>query len=762
MVMVFSMVPTSVWAEGTQPRAAHTHKVCKGTTACADCAHTDVTYEPLTDVSQLSTTSGNYYLTEDLYLDAQIDIGQGLDIKLCLNGFNIKAKDAATSVRFFNVNRSDIKLTVSNCEAKQNDSNGQHGVLTGAKKCVMFAGNNAANAKIAFYNVIVDNSTGMESNVAKTSTNAVVQMNNNASLEAVGCDFTNNYSDTSGSTIRLYSTGTAKLVGCNLTGNRGRYGYALRADNGSVILTDTVIEGNYSTDATVESGAVQISPEGKNTVNFTVDGQTKIYGNSNKTTADGTGAARDLFLKQATKQPKVKIGAKGLADNAKIGVYLSGADRLVNDPYITDALDGKDYTKNFAANNAGYQIVAESETEGKKLVMREAAAEGHPHKVCKGVANCADCEHTNVTYEPLTDVSKLSTTSGNYYLTEDLVLTSQINIAANLDIKLCLNGFNIRAASGKNIRFFNVNNNNVKLTVSNCGEKKNEAGVQNGVVTGAKDTIMFAGNNSTGSQIAFYNVIFDNNTGVGAAGTGSNSTMQLNSTASLTAVGCDFTNNYSNTAGVVRLYGAGAVDLVGCTLTGNRGKYGYALRADNGSVNLTDTVIENNYSSDSTIDSGAVQISPAGNSTVNFTVNGQTKIQSNSNKTTADGTGVARNLYLKQATKQAKVTVGTLNGEAKIGVTLQAERLTAEDTRYFSNDLADKNPAGFFTSDNDAYVVVRKAGKLFLDSRTNAHEHELCYVANGCACGNQDDLIFSPWGDTDAEKTSLPNRVTTI
>lgn len=73
----------------------HTHPVC-GATYTDGGNHADnLTWEPVTatNINTKLKTSGNYYLAEDIQLNAQIDITtQDANVHLCLNGHVLKAK----------------------------------------------------------------------------------------------------------------------------------------------------------------------------------------------------------------------------------------------------------------------------------------------------------------------------------------------------------------------------------------------------------------------------------------------------------------------------------------------------------------------------------------------------------------------------------------------------------------------------------------------------------------------------------------------
>ena len=745
VMLVVSAFPVGVFAEGSTtpaPQTEHTHKVCNGSELCDGCTHEEVEYaipwgDSADEVGKLPTASGNYYLTNDLVLTRPASNNSsnanlataGVEINICLNGHNIRAK-SGNSVRFFNINAKDVKLTITNCGAKKIGGTEESGTISGAKECVVFVNNsNGANVKVELYNV------ALHSNAVTGSNAGAIQLQKTASLKAVDCIFQDNSSTGGTGAIRLYSTGTLELVGCTVTGNRGMYGYALRADKGSVSLTDTVIEDNYAVDATVDTGAVHISPEGSsNVVNFTVQGLTKIQNNSNKTAVDGTGAARDLFLKNATKQAKVKIGAKDLAKDAKIGVYLPEADRLVNDPFITDALGGKIYTKNFTANNAGYQIFTESD----KLVMKEAVVVGHTHKVCNGDADCLGCTHTDVTYEPWGDNPGEETSlpaSGNYYLTKDVTLSAQRNVDG-ATLNLCLNGFDIKTKDGVSIRHFWLKNS-AKLNISNCSADE-------GIITGGKASAIMT-ENAGSCGVELYNVVFEGNCYAGGGG----GALMLQGSATLKAVSCVFRNNTgSSSAGAIRVYNKSAATLIGCELKNNSAATMSAIRQDGGSLTLIDTVIENNTNTTKgQYNYGAVY---AANGGCTFTVKGQTRIVNNKN-----GDGIDSNVWFQHTDgNQAVITVDGLTGEAMIGVTLQSSRMSAAGGNVITAKLGGVNPVAFFSSDNADYIPVMKDDVVILGSAAQyQHKHKLC---TDSACAEHTDVVFQPWGDNPGEETTLP------
>lgn len=70
-----------------------------------------------------------------------------------------------------------------------------------------------------------------------------------------------------------------------------------------------------------------------------------------------------------------------------------------------------------------------------------AAPDDHSHKVCND-AGCSD-NHSDITWEEWTSDNSLPQTTGNFYLTKDIVLDDEWEPAEG-DVKLCLNGKSIR------------------------------------------------------------------------------------------------------------------------------------------------------------------------------------------------------------------------------------------------------------------------------------------------------------------------------
>ena len=113
------------------------------------------------------------------------------------------------------------------------------------------------------------------------------------------------------------------------------------------------------------------------------------------------------------------------------------------------------------------------------LAVCAGAEEAHPHNgdhcVCGGSA-VGNHDHVceNITWKPMptstTDLSKLA--SGNYYLTQDLVITS-ITSTTNLKITICLNGYDITTET---TAVFGVMKAGCVINFCDCSGVQNEDG----------------------------------------------------------------------------------------------------------------------------------------------------------------------------------------------------------------------------------------------------------------------------------------------
>lgn len=769
IVMVVSVLPLGVWAEGSgtpvpqaetvmpqgEMAAQHTQYAIQQPHAHADTAGVDdhicehCVAKGLTgDAAKpkwiawsgttLPKTTGHYYITGNLtnMTKAQIDTGSE-DIVICLNGKTLTAKDWNNFYQLGGAN----KVTVLDCTAHEENGTYVAGKLSGAtQSTVMFAYKKNLTASFTMYDGIITNSTRKESTGIKNG--GAIAMQGGCTVNLYGGEISNCRAN-NGAAIFIQNTAatlnidgaviknnTAITSGSAIYGNTDTW---TGAGNNTISIKNTVITDNDTeTAGDTGLGAIYVNNANQDDASLTFGGNCQITGNTDK-----DGAEYNLFLHNSAGK-QMKFAVDGLSKDAKIGVRVA-ADRLTATDGLTISKTlSADCSGNFQCNNTTHEVAYENNA----LVLKTKP--GHIHKVCDGDDACADCTHTDVTYEPWgeNDTERTSLPdSGSYYLTHDVTLSAQKNMNGG-ELNLCLNGYSVKAASGKSIRFVELQNN-AKLRVSNCDDTKESK------ITGARDGAIFVKSSGNASAaIELYNITMEDNTRYSGGGA-----VMTQNGCSLVAVSCKFYNNRSanNGGGAIRQYSNSTMKLVGCTFERNDAPMGSALRLDRGSSTLIDTVIENNTTTAANGGLGAVYFYAEANPT-NVVIAGETRIVNNN----VDGAGVANNLYLRDKTAgQPVLTLDGLSGNAKIGITMESTRLAVVDNRYFTGDLGEADPSGYFASDNTQYMVIRKAGKLVLDETANAHEHSLCRTTD-CTCANHGDVVFMPWGETEAEQKSLP------
>ena len=711
VVMVISVLPVGVWAEGngSNTRAAHTHKVCNGSALCDGCSHTDVTYEAWSSPTSLPT-SGNYYLTGNVEISAQTDLSGALN--LCLNGHTVSVKSGVNCRHFWLKDGANLKIT--NCST-------QDGILTGANGASIM-NQYGKKATVELYNVVMKNNRYTGS----TSGGGAIMMQGTTTVKLVGCKLLENKA-AQGAVIRNHRPNSSvTLIGCEVKDNTADAISAIRLDDVCTLtLIDTVIEGNKTTKTGDESlGAIYATKAGATIV---VAGKTKITGNT-----DGADKAANLFLQKNDdgSLPLLTVGEKGLDKDAKIAVCLEN-ERLSSDGLTVSKALGTATAaaSNFAVDNEGYI----AKIEGGVVVA--AKDSGHIHKLCSGDTACAACAHTDVTFLPWGEGEGEATklpASGNYYLTKDVTLSAQRNVDGTT-LNLCLNGFDIKTADGSSIRHFWVKNSG-KLNICNCSDEE-------GVITGGKASAIMT-ENAGSCGVELYNIVFEGNCYTGGGG----GAVMVQGSTTLKAVSCVFRNNTgSSSGGALRVYNQSNATLIGCEFKNNSAASMSAIRQDGGSLTLIDTVIENNTNTTKgQYNYGAVY---AQNGSCTFTVKGQTRIVNNKN-----GDGNESNVWFQNTSgNQAVITVDGLSGNAMIGVTLQNSRMSATGGNVITKKLGGANPVAYFISDNAAYLPVIKDDAVILDNAEKYdHKHNIC-ADNTCA--DHTSVTFNPWESSN----SLPN-----
>ena len=461
--------------------------------------------------------------------------------------------------------------------------------------------------------------------------------------------------------------GTFTMYGGKISGNTATAGggvYVSGIGSYSKGGTFTMYGGTISNNKADECGGVYIRSDAVSNnaddnnypSKFVIGGNVNITGN---TLSDDT-TASNVYLSSG----KVINITDALGSDAKIGVTLEDSVGT-----FTSGLSDKGTIDNFTSDNPVYSAISTADDEARLAIF---------HK------------HEDVIFDNIITSDGGEISGGNYFLNEDIKLTTDLTISGTVNI--CLNGHKLDGSGNDSVITISAKQT---LNLYDCeGSGKIIAyGAASGVAVGSGTFTMYGGTIKDGS--AFYGggvnvgsgmftmcggMISDSTSpygGVyvdGGMFTMSGGTISGNITAApfgsggvcvkggtFTMTGGDISDNHatSNKGGGVYVDG-GIFIMSGGTISGNSAKYGGGVYVNDGTFNV------------------------CGN--VNITGN-----------TLSDDT-TASNVYLSSG-KVINIT-DALGSDAKIGVTLQ------DGVGTFTDGLSGKGKADNFDSDDENYIVM--------------------------------------------------------
>lgn len=256
MVMVLSMLPMSIWAEGqstaekntayTAPLTQHDHLASGDAHVCEHCVAGTKTgaaaipeWKPVAaNATQLPDKEGHYYLTGNITVKGETLTNT--DVVICLNGYTVTA---ASGERFYTMNEG-AKVTVLDCTAKtvtpenENDTGYRAGAMTGATNAAFMLN---STAQLTWYDGILSNNSRSTSyggafviqgtsavkvyggqisgNSAKNGGVAFLA-NNKCSLYAESAYINNNRAENGGVvSIPSWASGVIAFKNCTISGN---------------------------------------------------------------------------------------------------------------------------------------------------------------------------------------------------------------------------------------------------------------------------------------------------------------------------------------------------------------------------------------------------------------------------------------------------------------------------------------------------------------------------------------------------------------
>lgn len=238
--------------------------------------------------------------------------------------------------------------------------------------------------------------------------------------------------DRTGSAVQVGKCGDFTMYGGTITGNHVKGSGGGVYVDGRLKMYGGAITGNSATDS---GGGVYVDSELG--VFVYVYDNVQIAGNTVDTNKNSgiyfSSGSGSTYLKQ-------KLTVEKLITDARIAI-----DNDVPERYITDSSKGKG---NYAIDTNG--------------VLTAPSHQSHYLCGSSGHAKCtsADCKNamSEVNFEKWEKSDSLPTSTGNYYLTKNVTLSTEKPITG--DVTLCLNGYKIEAASGVTV--------NGTLTITDC------------------------------------------------------------------------------------------------------------------------------------------------------------------------------------------------------------------------------------------------------------------------------------------------------
>lgn len=585
-----------------------------------------VTWIPVTKASEMpKTTGGHYYLEEDINVGAMIDLTANVDITLCLNGHTLTGTN-----RIYKLNADGAKLTICDCTA-HTDASGNHiagklipgvaeGGAIGLYKAATFTmedviidGTGVNNTATSGGGAIIITSGGIVNINSGVIKNCTAQRGGaiyvyKGTLNISGGTISGNTSRTTGGAIstrdNANDNGSAiSITGGTFTNNTANHGGAMFLCNvKSVLLQDVTITGNRANN---RGGGVD---------NQTTSGQSLL-------TVGGKTVITDNYVGKALQNLNNVNGGRTVAISA--AVPLTEGARIG-----ISTRDGQVAATNLAIS------AATAQADAHKYFTSDM---GHEMTLVNGKVTITGRAHNPGEYKPghqgVTDwkgTATLPATTGHYYLTSDLYLTSAVAVSSEQNIVLCLNGYDIIQTGATRIYRLSDGAN---VSICDCTSHKDADGnyvagkLIPGTVEGGAIGVYHDNLNTKAPSFTLYDGILDATGVSGNVGTalrmkfggnitiaggvirGCNNTAVAIDAGTLTVSGGRITGCTHQAI----LVGGGTANMTGGIITGitysaNSG----AITVKGGTFNLSGGEISGNNARGILVDGGTVNLSGAG------------------------------------------------------------------------------------------------------------------------------------------------------
>ena len=677
------------------PRAVegetHSHPIC-GDKDCT--THGKETWTAVSALSEIKGT-GKYYLTQDVTLDKT---WQPANIFLCLNGHKITGADGKAVIDL-----AITTFTLTDCKGTGKITHASGGTGSG----VYISG-----GTFEMYGGSITGNTATDS---KGRGGGVYVTSGGGAFKMFGGSITGNKATDGGGVYMIGSNSKFTMKGGSITGNTADgNGGGVYVNGGTFEMSGSAgITGN-NVGTGKDGGGVYVNADST----FTVSGAPKITNNTQKTTTSS-----NVYLVEGPEgKPGAVITIAGkLEDDAKIGVTLT--NNYGDNAFTTG------WNANMSSKAPSDYFIFDVGGKGFELSGGEVKlSDGHSHYLCGG-DTCTKAGHDQeagtTTFKAWTKTNSLPSADGNYYLTEDVTLSSTWAIQNNAkNVVLCLNGHTIKMTGDDNV--INVWSNK-RLTLTDCAPEGKAGTVTHadgttgrGVYVSANSTFTLYGGSITGNKTAYsyggggvlvyagtFNMCGGSVSG-NEAGSNGGGVYVYNGTFNMSG-GSISGNNANGHGGGVYVRG-GTFDMSGGSISGNNtnGYYGGVYVKD-GTFKLQSGSITGNYA-DGTL-----------NSTSGLYEKG--------------ATGADSNVYLP---KDKKIDASELNG-GTIGVTTEDTPAAGAPVAIATGAKDGVDYSSIFTPDvkDQDYTITRENDKVYL----TAHTHNWAYSVSSdgatitTACG---------------------------
>lgn len=494
--------------------------------------HDDITFEPFPEGTTSFKASGNYYLTENVFLTKGLTFSGDIDVNICLDGHSLTAINPITEAPIKGDSFSGdaiikisggARVNIYDCYTPQNHlgtefvhkiEDGRNTldefdieilggliggidkkkgiVVDGKSELHMYGGTVARCTPTSNGAIFVKSGAAtLESGVAVkynkgTGNGGAVFVSTNSSLILNGADIDCNAATGNGGGVYLNTKATLEInegsVSDNKAGGVGAGVYAVTTSN--IILNDAEVRNNVAAGGV---GGIYVSQS----TTVKVSGDTRVCDNTTAAVseanitasgADFTGPKANITLAykaSSTKNPVITVTDK-LSHLASIGIASeSEKDALTTAHSLAVGVADGDYNGGVMLNSDFEKLF--SDDEERSLLLTEGKAEistGRVHAICGYICNHLDEHGEPIHGQEIYNPSLETFTGGeprpgfnSYYVEKDIELDEPVVIKDGRTVNICLNGHMI---SNKNGPVF-VIEEGATLNICDCyGDRDNK------------------------------------------------------------------------------------------------------------------------------------------------------------------------------------------------------------------------------------------------------------------------------------------------